>query len=138
MSARPRERGAAAVEMAIVLPLLLLVIGGIVDFGRLFYTQMVIGNAAREGVRVVAMGSPTTPGSRVNQAVGASLPGLTVNTTIAQGCPNANGAKVTVTVPTGSGQGQFHWTVLNVIPSFFGGNVPVPAITATGNMRCQG
>ena len=46
--------------MALVLPMLLLVIGGLVDFGRLFYTNLVLSNAAREGARMVAMGY-TTP-----------------------------------------------------------------------------
>lgn len=46
-----RERGAVAVEMAIVLPLLLLILGGIVDFGRAYFTQIVLANAAREGAR---------------------------------------------------------------------------------------
>ena len=36
------ERGAAAVEMALVLPVLLLLIGGIVDFGRAFFTQIML------------------------------------------------------------------------------------------------
>lgn len=45
------ERGAAAVEMALVLPVLILLIGGIVDFGRAYYTQIILTNAAREGAR---------------------------------------------------------------------------------------
>ena len=38
--------------MAIVLPLLLLVVAGIVDFGRLFHAYEVVANAAREGARI--------------------------------------------------------------------------------------
>ena len=49
------ERGAAAVELAIILPVLLLVIGGIIDFGRFFYTQIQVTNAAREGARMAAL-----------------------------------------------------------------------------------
>ena len=45
------ERGAAAVEMALMLPVLILLIGGIVDFGRAYYTQIMLTNAAREGAR---------------------------------------------------------------------------------------
>lgn len=57
MSTRfPRERGAAAVEMAIVLPVLLMIIFGIVDFGRMFNTQVTLTEAAREGVRSAALG----------------------------------------------------------------------------------
>jgi Flp pilus assembly protein TadG len=126
-----RERGAAAVEMAIVLPLLLLVFGGIVDFGRAFYANVVITNAAREGARMVAMGySNGEAATRVTQAVG-NLGTLTA-TSAFTGCPSGTGATATVTIT------NFDWLVLNVIPSFFGGSVPEPTLTATGNMRCSG
>ena len=56
LTMRRRDRGAVAVEMAIILPLLLLVVGGIVDFGRLLFTQNIVTNAAREGPRARALG----------------------------------------------------------------------------------
>ena len=46
-----RERGAAMVEMAIVLPLLLLLVFGIIEFGRLYNAQVTLTHAAREGIR---------------------------------------------------------------------------------------
>jgi Flp pilus assembly protein TadG len=46
------ERGTALVELALVLPLLLVVIAGIVDFGFAFQRYEVITNAAREGARL--------------------------------------------------------------------------------------
>ena len=49
--------GAAAVEMALVLPLLLLLVFGIVDFGRALNLQITLTQAAREGVRPAALGS---------------------------------------------------------------------------------
>jgi hypothetical protein len=45
------ERGAALVELAMVLPLLLLIFVGIIEFGLLFYNQQVLTNASREGSR---------------------------------------------------------------------------------------
>jgi hypothetical protein len=45
------ERGAALVELAIVLPFLLLILVGIIEFGLLFYNQQVLTNASREGYR---------------------------------------------------------------------------------------
>lgn len=45
------ERGAAIVEFAIVLPFLLLLLVGIVEFGLLFYNQQVLTNSSREGAR---------------------------------------------------------------------------------------
>lgn len=133
MSRRPRERGAAAVEMAIILPLLLLVIGGLVDFGRAYYYKSVSANAAREGARMVAMGYTTAEATtRINSAVGTLPTGMSTTKSYAT-CPNfGNAGTATVTV-TG-----FSWTVLNVIPSFFGGSVPVPVLSSTGSMRCNG
>ena len=49
------ERGAEVIEFAIVLPLLLLVIFGIVDFGFLFQRYVVLTNAAMEGARVASL-----------------------------------------------------------------------------------
>ncbi len=65
-----RERAAAAVELALVLPLLLLIMGGIVDFGRFFYTQNMVVNAAREGARSRALGYSTTDAdTRISQSL---------------------------------------------------------------------
>jgi len=54
LRARPwaSERGAEVIEFAIILPLLLLIIFGIVDFGFLFQRYVVMTNAAMEGARV--------------------------------------------------------------------------------------
>jgi len=45
------NRGVAAVELAICLPILMLLVCGSIEFGLLFYNQQVITNASREGVR---------------------------------------------------------------------------------------
>jgi hypothetical protein len=57
-----RERGAVATELAIALPLLLLILGGVLDLGMLYWAKQVVTNASREGARaattVVATGTP--------------------------------------------------------------------------------
>ena len=50
-----RERGAALVEFAFALPLLLVVLAGIVDFGFVFQRYEVVTNAAREGARLASL-----------------------------------------------------------------------------------
>ena len=45
------QNGAAMVEFAIVLPLLLILVFGIIEFGVMFYDKAVITNASREGAR---------------------------------------------------------------------------------------
>lgn len=59
---RRDDRGAAAVEFALVVPLLLLVLWGIVDIGRAFYTLNNLASAVREGARSAAVMAtdPTT------------------------------------------------------------------------------
>jgi hypothetical protein len=45
------QNGAAMVEFAFILPLLLILICGVIEFGVMFYDKAVITNASREGVR---------------------------------------------------------------------------------------
>ena len=51
-----REHGAAAVEFALVAPLLILLVFGIIEFGRAWSARNVYISAAREGARVAAVG----------------------------------------------------------------------------------
>lgn len=48
---RLRQRGAAAIEFALVLPLYLLVVDGVMEFSLVLYDQAIVLNAAREAVR---------------------------------------------------------------------------------------
>ena len=52
---RKAEKGAALLETALVLPLVLLVSVGIFEFGRAFQTWQVVTNAAREAARVAVL-----------------------------------------------------------------------------------
>jgi Flp pilus assembly protein TadG len=52
---KTKDRGAAAVEMALVLPVLILLILGIAEFGRAYNAQITLTTAAREGARVMAI-----------------------------------------------------------------------------------
>ena len=49
---RKDERGAALLETAITIPIILLICVGIFEFGRAYQTWQVLTNAAREGARV--------------------------------------------------------------------------------------
>ena len=52
-------RGQAVIEMALTLPLLLLVVFGIIDFGFMFQRYETVTNAAREGARLGVLSSYT-------------------------------------------------------------------------------
>ena len=49
------ERGAALIEAAITIPLLLLISVGIFEFGRAWQTSQVLTNAAREAARLAVL-----------------------------------------------------------------------------------
>lgn len=50
------ERGAAAVEFALVLPILVLILFGVIEFGGVYNAQLMVTGAAREGARAMAVG----------------------------------------------------------------------------------
>lgn len=57
---RAAERGAVAVEFAIVAPLLVMILLGIMEFSRVYNAQASLAAAAREGVRVMAISNNAT------------------------------------------------------------------------------
>jgi TadE-like protein len=69
---RRRGRGQALVEFALVLPVFLLIIFGVVDFGRAVYGFNTIGNAARSGGRVaiVSQTPATIQAAAIGEAIG--------------------------------------------------------------------
>jgi Flp pilus assembly protein TadG len=90
------QTGAELVEFALVLPILLLVFGGMVDFGLLLQRQQVITNAAREGARLAVLPGYTT--ADVQARVTAFVREGINNTTAA---PVTNVATVTLTPGSG-------------------------------------
>src|SRR4029453_70258 len=95
------ERGAALVELAMVLPLLLVVIAGIVDFGFAFQRYEVITNAAREGARMATLPgyTDTAVDAYVRQYVqqGLSLSSSAMNTVMPTGSVTVSYADLTLT-----------------------------------------
>ena len=134
--------------MAIILPLLLLIVGGIIDFGRLFYTQNIVVNAAREGARSRALlYTTTTATTRVNQSLtGMQGSSVTITYQLVQGtgntlttnadCPSPatplDRQRVTVTV------NGFKYLVLGPASRLFGGVLNPPTPRGVAEMRCGG
>jgi Flp pilus assembly protein TadG len=50
------ERGAAVVEFALVVPILLMLLVGIIEFGRAYSVMVSLQGASREGARALALG----------------------------------------------------------------------------------
>jgi Flp pilus assembly protein TadG len=128
---RDRERGAAAVEFALLLPLLLLLVFGIVDFGRALNAQITLTQAAREGARLAALGQPNVVGA--TQAAATGLSSVTVTVT---SCP-AGATQTTGAVVRASYSFNFV-TPVGAIAGLFGGGFGAPiTLTATGEMPCE-
>lgn len=58
---RRRRRGQALAEFALVIPIFLLMLFGIIDIGRYVYTANAMGNGAREGARAGSVGVRPSP-----------------------------------------------------------------------------
>ena len=131
------ERGASAVEFAIVLPVLFLVIAGIVDFGRFFFTQIQVTNASREGARAAVV-LPTPAASdmtAITQRALAGVPGVPgAAASVIATCPapSPSAATVRVTAP-------FNWIVMGPAIRMVGGSWGLSGpVVANGVMRCGG
>lgn len=132
---RRRDRGVALVEFAIVLPLLLLLIGGIVDFGRAFFTEVMLTNAAREGART-AMYAPPDLQDNVQNRAWAAAGSNTYTIAIQNACPTPGDTtkRVTVTVS----DPNFRWILIKPAMALFGANLAEPNLTGKATMQCGG
>lgn len=63
---KSRQRGAVAVEMALILPVLFLIMFGIIEFGRYFWMQHSITAAATEGARMAILDPGIVSDAEVN------------------------------------------------------------------------
>ena len=71
------ERGAVAVEFALLAPILVMLLLGITEFGRAYNAQITLSAAAREGVRVMAIGnSPSAARTAAKNSATALKPAL--------------------------------------------------------------
>ena len=109
------QRGAALLETAITIPIVLLVTVSIFEFGRAYQTWQVLTNAAREGARVAILADSSD--AAVTDAVrnylssgqlpGADSVGIKVERTVPFGAANT-ASRITVTYP-------FNFVVLNPV-----------------------
>jgi Flp pilus assembly protein TadG len=124
------ERGATAVEFALIVPLLIVLVLGIVEFGHAFQVQGTLSAAAREGVRRMALqNDPTAARAAVRNAATSLKPGITDAQIVISpaSCPVLNGGstsvRLTITYP------------MPYLTGFFGTGL---SLTGTGVMRCNG
>ena len=97
MKLKREERGAVVVEFALVLPLLVLFVFGIVEFGRAYSTKIELAAAVREGVRTAALGGTTITAKEIEDTTKAAAPGLAGITVLSTKCTTSPSATATVT-----------------------------------------
>jgi Flp pilus assembly protein TadG len=131
----PRDRGATAVEFALLLPVLLLLLFGIIDFGRALNAQITLTQAAREGARLAALGQVNPA---VQTRVTAAATGLTgVTATVTSSCPVNAGSGVDAVVSLSY---AFSFaTPVGAIAAMFGSVTYGTGLTLTakGEMPCE-
>jgi Flp pilus assembly protein TadG len=121
------QRGQAVIEFALVLPLLLLLVFGITEFGRAWMTKNILTSAAREGCRMAVVTDPDVPlvESRVGEVCAAGR--VTPNTVTVTGPDPADiDRRVTVTVTAD------FVVIPGTILGTFSGTIP---LSATAVMR---
>ncbi|WP_427129825.1 TadE/TadG family type IV pilus assembly protein [Pseudarthrobacter sp. S9] len=122
--AQGRERGAAAVEFALVVPILLSLVVGIVEFSYTYNLQISVTQAAREAARTMAIKNDQglAQAAAVAGAPGLDPAGFTYAFTPGT-CVAGSNARVQITYTA------------NTLTGLFGTSVTV---SGTGAMRCFG
>ena len=92
-----RREGQAVVEFALVLPVLILIIVGIIEFGLLMNNYLVVTYAAREGARSAALGGTLTTVTTTAKTAASTIDHGSLTVTMSPATPTA-GSSVTVTV----------------------------------------
>lgn len=120
------QRGAVAVEFALVFPLLMLVLFGVIEYGAVYNAQLVVTGAAREAAREMAV---TGNAGAARTAALTAAPGLVPALTVGDVAVSANsctpGTDVTVTVSYAK----------PFLTGLFGARVD---LTGTATRRCGG
>ena len=142
---RSSERGVEIIEYSLVLPLLLLVLFGMAEFGLFFQAYEVVSNAAREGARMGTLAcesdpdkcySPTDIQNRVASFVSAGLPADAASPTTEAECvlvtpaggPTFRAEQVTVTY-------TYAYKFLGPIGTLFGASYTSVPLVAVSTMR---
>lgn len=136
------DEGAQLIEFALVVPLLLLVVLGIAEFGFIFQRYEVITNAAREGARIAVLPgySDTDVQARVSSYLVAGRVPTTGTNPVIQvetvavpmpvGGAGLPGKRVTVTY-------THSYMFVAPIASWFGGSFSTVPLTAVSWMRTE-
>lgn len=128
-----RERGQALVEVALVVPVLLIMVLGTVDFGWALRSWMTVTNSAREGAHAGALGASCEDIQQ--RAVGASAGLLSAADVSVKNCRGDPGTSVVVTV---THDYSFVTPLGSLLTTFSGSTLPSTiTMTSSSDMRIE-
>jgi len=137
---RQTEVGQSLVEFSLILPMFLVLLFGLVDFGRAFYTWLLVTNAAREGARVAAVQSPDSAvDGRIYDSFCSSFPTdcsldagkLTISKTNIQG-PRGSAVEINLSYDF-----EFVTPIGAMLQLIGGDGLDSPTISAHSSMRLE-
>jgi Flp pilus assembly protein TadG len=118
-----RQEGQSMVEVALVLPVLLLILLGIFDFGRAIFAYNLVSNAAREGARAAIVDQNPTVVEDEARATAISLdPALMTVTFTTCAPPIKIGCEAIVTV-------DYEWSAITPLMSSVVGPISLSSTT---------
>ncbi|HXC50390.1 MAG TPA: TadE/TadG family type IV pilus assembly protein [Candidatus Limnocylindrales bacterium] len=137
-----REKGASAIEFALAMPIVFLVLFGVFEFGLALWYQQELTSAVREGARKgVVMATPRKTSTEITDAVKAYMTSVGLSNTsrtvtCTNNCPcTAAGQTLTVTATYPSS-----FQVVSNLTKLFYGSSTVNAsktLSATVSMQCE-
>ena len=125
-----KVRGAAVVELAVVLPLLLTLVFGIIEFGWIFMVRETLVNASREGCRVAVLQGSTQ--QDVTDQVAASMAGAGLSNYTVQITSS------TASDPTETVKVLMPYAEVSLLAGYFFGGSTDFNLSATTVMRKEG
>ncbi|HEY0563822.1 MAG TPA: TadE/TadG family type IV pilus assembly protein [Methylophilus sp.] len=120
-----KQNGVAAVEFALLLPILLLLAFGVVEFGRFMYQYNSLAKAVRDSTRFLAATSPTLPGYSTYEAEALCL--AVYASTACSGSPVADGLtadNVNIAYSTVGTMSVVTVSIINYQANFIEGYIP--------------
>ena len=137
------QRGTSAVEFAIVLPLLVVFVFGIIEFGLVFYDKAMVTNASREAARAgIVYRNPPVTIAEIQSVVDNYCGGMLVSfgsspgaiTTVPSGECTNHGDELVVNVAY-----QYEFLLIpDFLTTFFSGGLPGSIdVSTTTKMRCE-
>jgi len=132
---RGARRGASVLEFVLVIPILIMLGFGIVDYGYFFYVKNTVQGAAQSGARaaissIALQSDVTTTVGNIMNAAGLQNSGYTVTTSPSDITTASAGTTVSVTV-------KVNWSNvgLHTLSSGYGGISNSKVITGAASMR---